>query len=76
MSQRTEITGIPLMTKTTHYYYVIQLSKIHTGEQMYIERKLAEFYTLQDELKARAYINLPALPGKTGRHVKDPAELE
>ena len=76
VSQRTETTGIPLMTKTTHYYYVVQLSKIHTGEQMYIERKLTEFYTLHDELKARAYINLPKLPGKTGRRIKDPEELE
>ena len=76
MSHRTETTGIPLMTKTTHYYYEVQLSKIHTGEQMYIERKLSEFYTLHDELKARAYINLPKLPGKTGRRIKDPTELE
>ena len=46
-------------------YYVIHLSKIYSGEQRYIERRLNEFYSLLEDLKLRAYKDLPKLPAKT-----------
>jgi len=41
------------------------LSKIYSGEQRYIERRLNEFYSLLEDLKLRAYKDLPKLPAKT-----------
>ena len=77
VSQRSETTGSTLLlNKQTQYYYVVQLSKIHSGEQRYIEKRMTDFYQLYEDLKSRAYINLPRLPGKTARHIKDPEELE
>ena len=77
VSDRCETTGsMLLMNKTTNFYSIVQLIKIHTGEQRYIEKKLSEFYTLHDDLKARAYVNLPKLPGKTNRKITDPDELQ
>ena len=62
VSYRTESGGL-LGSAVTHY--VVHLSKIYSGEQRYIERRLNEFYSLLEELKLRAYKDLPKHPAKT-----------
>jgi hypothetical protein len=62
VSYRTESGGL-LGSAVT--YFVVHLSKIYSGEQRYLERKLNEFYSLLEELKLRAYKDLPKLPAKT-----------
>jgi hypothetical protein len=69
VSQRYESGGIMGSSVT---YYTIQLTKIFSGEQGYSEKKLADFYALNEELKLRAYRGLPKLPAKTIMAVRNP----
>ena len=47
------------------HYYTIQICKIFSGDQHYIEKRFKEFYILNEKLRAKAYIDLPKLPQKT-----------
>ncbi len=57
-------------------FYTIQLAKIFTSEQRYIERRLTEIYELIDDLKLRAYRNLPKMPDRKKLNVKDAEKME
>ena len=72
--QRVESSGILLGSGVT--YYTIQLCKIYSGEQRYSEKRLVDFYALNEELKSRAYRGLPSLPPKTIIPVKGQEQQE
>jgi hypothetical protein len=52
------------------------LAKIFSGEQRYIERKLSEMYDLLEELRLRAYKDLPKMPEKKKINIKDADKKE
>jgi hypothetical protein len=52
------------------------LAKIFSGEQRYIERKLTEMYDLLEELRLRAYKDLPKMPEKKKINIKDADKKE
>lgn len=76
MSYRTESSGLSLIGGSGVQHYLISLQKIYSGEQRYLERKLTEFYSLNEELKVRAYRNLPKLPQKGMILFKNHEQLE
>lgn len=47
------------------YYYTIQLSKAYSNEQLHLEKRFSQFYTLNEGLKNKNYRELPRLPSKT-----------
>jgi hypothetical protein len=52
------------------------LAKIFSGEQRYIERKLSEMYGLMEELRLRAYKDIPKMPEKKKINIKDADKRE
>ncbi|TNV82742.1 hypothetical protein FGO68_gene9612 [Halteria grandinella] len=76
VSYRTESSGLSLIGGSGVQHYLISLQKIYSGEQRYLERKLTEFYSLNEELKVRAYRNLPKLPQKGMILFKNHEQLE
>jgi hypothetical protein len=52
------------------------LAKIFSGEQRYIERKLSEMYDMLEELRLRAYKDLPKMPEKKKINIKDADKKE
>ena len=52
------------------------MAKIFSGEQRYIERKLSEMYDLLEELRLRAYKDLPKMPEKKKINIKDADKKE
>ena len=47
-----------------------------TSEQRYIERRLTEIYDLIEELKLRAYRELPKMPDRKKINLKDIDKME
>jgi hypothetical protein len=52
------------------------LAKIFSGEQRYIERKVTEMYDLMEELRLRAYKDIPKMPEKKKINIKDADKRE
>lgn len=58
------------------YYYTILLSKLHSIDSFFVEKRFSQFHALNEALKASGFQDLPKLPSKTIFAVKGEECLE
>lgn len=47
------------------YYYTLQITKLYSGEQHYLDKRYNQFNQLYEALKNKNYIDLPKVPSKS-----------
>ena len=58
------------------YYYTVQVTKLYSGEQHYLDKRYNQFSQLQESLKNKNYVDLPRIPSKSYIPIKSTEQLE